>query len=112
MIPWYNVAGAGLPFSSGMPRQQSLSRNISCCPRVSQVPGAEEDKVAVYNFIELVGTSSESWEKAAAVAVETASKTLRDLRVAEVLEMDVTIEQGKVALYRTKLRLSFKYEGS
>lgn len=68
--------------------------------------------MAVYNFIELVGTSSESWEKAAAVAVETASKTLRDLRVAEVLEMDVTIEQGKVALYRTKLRLSFKYEGS
>jgi hypothetical protein len=68
--------------------------------------------VSVYNFIELVGTSSESWEKAAAVAVETASKTLRDLRVAEVLEMDVTIEQGKVALYRTKLRLSFKYEGS
>ncbi len=68
--------------------------------------------MAVYNFIEVAGTSAESWEKAAAVAVETASKSLRDLRVAEVVEMDVTIENGKVALYRTKLRLSFKYEGS
>ncbi|HSB51288.1 MAG TPA: dodecin family protein [Dissulfurispiraceae bacterium] len=68
--------------------------------------------MAVYNFIEVAGTSAESWEKAAAVAVETASKSLRDLRVAEVVETDVTIENGKVALYRTKLRLSFKYEGS
>lgn len=68
--------------------------------------------MSIYNFVELVGTSTESWEKAAAVAVETASKTLRDLRVAEVLEKDVTIEQGRIALYRTKLRLSFKYEGS
>lgn len=68
--------------------------------------------MSVYRFIDLVGTSSESWEKAAAIAVETASKSLRELRVAEVKEMDVTIENGKIALYRTKLRLSFKYEGS
>jgi flavin-binding protein dodecin len=68
--------------------------------------------MSVYRFIDLVGTSSESWEKAAAIAVETASKTLREIRVAEVKEMDVTIENGKIALYRTKLRLSFKYEGS
>ena len=68
--------------------------------------------MSVYRFIDLVGTSSESWEKAAAIAVETASKSLRELRVAEVKEMDVTIENCKIALYRTKLRLSFKYEGS
>ncbi len=68
--------------------------------------------MSVYRFIDLVGTSSESWEKAAAIAVETAAKSLREIRVAEVKEMDVTIENGKIALYRTKLRLSFKYEGS
>jgi len=66
--------------------------------------------MSVYKFIELVGTSPESWEKATAIAVETAAKTLRDIRVAEVLDMDVTVEDGKVALYRTKVRLSFKYE--
>lgn len=65
----------------------------------------------VYKFIDLVGTSSESWEQAAKAAVETASKTLRELRVAEILQLDMTIEDGKVALYRAKLRLSFKYEG-
>ena len=66
---------------------------------------------SVYKFIELVGTSDESWEKAAATAVETASKTLRELRIAEVVELDMQIEDGKVANYRTKLRVSFKYEG-
>jgi len=72
----------------------------------------EEEKMAVYKFIELVGTSKESWEKAAAAAVELAAKSLRELRVAEVIEMDMTIEDGKVASYRTKVRLSFKYEGA
>ena len=65
---------------------------------------------SVYKFIELVGTSTESWEKAAAVAVETAAKTLRDLRIAEVVEMDMQIDNGKVTAYRTKVKLSFKYE--
>ena len=65
---------------------------------------------SVYKVVTLVGTSSESWEKAAAAAVERAAASLRDLRVAEVLEQDMTIEDGKVALYRTKVRLSFKYE--
>ena len=60
---------------------------------------------------EVVGTSTESWEKAARTAVERASKSLRDLRVAEVVEQDVVIEKGKVTSYRTKLKLSFKYEG-
>jgi len=66
---------------------------------------------SVYKFIELVGTSPESWEKAAATAVETAAKTLRELRIAEVIEQDMQIEDGKVLNYRTKLRVSFKYEG-
>ncbi|MCP5028798.1 MAG: dodecin domain-containing protein [Actinomycetia bacterium] len=65
---------------------------------------------SVYNVIELIGTSSQSWEAAAEVAVAEASKTLRDLRVAEVLEQDVLIEDGAIIAYRVKLRLSFKHE--
>jgi flavin-binding protein dodecin len=76
------------------------------------VLGEKEDIMAdsVYKVIELVGTSTESWEKAAASAVEKASKTLRDLRIAEVVEMDIQIDDGKVRAYRTKIKLSFKYE--
>jgi dodecin len=66
---------------------------------------------SVYKVIELVGTSNESWEKAAAVAIERASQTLRDLRVARVVEHDVHIEPGKPLNYRVKLEISFKYEG-
>lgn len=66
---------------------------------------------SVYKLIELVGTSSESWEKAAAAAVTRASKSLRDLRVAEIAELDMTLEDGKVATYRAKVKVSFKYEG-
>ena len=66
---------------------------------------------SVYKVVELVGTSSESWEKAAKVAVERAAKSLRDLRVAEVVEQDLVIEKGKVSAYRTKVKLSFKYGG-
>lgn len=65
---------------------------------------------SVYNVVELIGTSSESWERAAAAAVEEASRTLRDLRVAEVIQQDLVVEGGRVALYRTKVRLSFKHE--
>ena len=67
-------------------------------------------KDSVYKVIELVGTSTESWEKAAAAAVEQASKSLRDLRIAEVVEMDVQIDDGKVRAFRTKVKVSFKYE--
>ena len=67
---------------------------------------------SVYKVIELVGTSDESWEKAAAAAVEQAAKTLRDLRVAEVVEQDIAIDGGKVQVYRTKVRVSFKFEGN
>ena len=65
---------------------------------------------SVYNVVELIGTSDESWERAAATAVEEAAKTLRDLRVAEVMQQDLIIEDGKVVLYRSKVRLSFKHE--
>jgi hypothetical protein len=66
---------------------------------------------SVYKVIELVGTSTESWEKAAGAAVALAAKSLRDLRVAEVTTLDVVIEDGKVKSYRAKLKVSFKYEG-
>jgi flavin-binding protein dodecin len=66
--------------------------------------------VGAYKIIELVGTSDVSWEDAAKNAVETAGKTLRDLRVAEVKELDMKIEGGKVVAYRARLNLSFKYE--
>ncbi|MDA2924986.1 dodecin family protein [Acidobacteria bacterium AH-259-O06] len=65
----------------------------------------------VYKVIELVGTSTESWEKAAAAAVEIASKTLRDLRIAEIVELDMQLQDGKVRNYRAKVKLSFKYKG-
>ena len=67
---------------------------------------------SVYKGIELVGTSTESWEKAASAAVERASKTLRDLRVAEVVEQDLVLQDGKVTAYRAKVKLSFKFEGT
>jgi flavin-binding protein dodecin len=66
---------------------------------------------SVYKVIELVGTSSQSWEKAAAAAVERAAKTLRDLRVAEVSQLDLQLKDGKVESYRAKIKVSFKYEG-
>ena len=65
---------------------------------------------SVYRVTELVGTSSESWEKAAASAVETASQTLRDLRIAEVVELDLQLEDGRVLAYRARVKVSFKYE--
>lgn len=65
----------------------------------------------VYKVIELIGTSPNSWEKAAAAAVERASQSLRDLRVAEFVELDLVIENGKVSAYRAKLKVSLKYEG-
>ena len=65
---------------------------------------------SVYKVIELVGTSPESWERAARAAVERAAESLRELRVAEVVEQDLVVEDGKVKAYRTKLKVSFKYE--
>jgi flavin-binding protein dodecin len=67
---------------------------------------------SVYKIVELVGSSSTSWEDAAKIAVETAGKTLKDLRIAEITQMDMKIENGKVTAYRAKVNLSFKYQSS
>ncbi len=74
------------------------------------MPKKDKSTESVYRVTEVIGTSASSWEDAAAKAVETASGTLRDLRIAEVVKMDVKIEDGKVLEYRTRLQLSFKYE--
>lgn len=67
---------------------------------------------SVYKIIELVGTSTESWEKAAAAAVDTASKSLHDLRIAEVVDLDMQLEDGKIRAYRARVKVSFKYKDS
>jgi hypothetical protein len=66
---------------------------------------------SVYKIIELVGTSTESWEKAADAAIDKASKSLRDLRIAEIVQLDMQLAEGKVEAYRAKVKVSFKYEG-
>ncbi|HLF03124.1 MAG TPA: dodecin family protein [Anaerolineales bacterium] len=65
---------------------------------------------SVYKVIELVGTSTESWERAAAAAVERAAKTLRGLRIAEIVQLDMQLDEGKIVAYRAKVKVSFKYE--
>jgi dodecin len=75
---------------------------------------AQQEEVmpeSVYKIIELVGTSSESWEKAAQAAVDRASRSLRDLRIAEIAELDMQLKDGKIEAYRAKVKVSFKYEG-
>lgn len=72
--------------------------------------GKKSQEDAVYKVVEVIGTSPKSWEEAARSAIERASKTLRDLRIAEVVKQDLKIEDGKVVAYRTRLMLSFKYE--
>ena len=67
---------------------------------------------SVYKVVTLIGTSTESWEKAAKTAVEAAAHSLRELRIAEVIKQDMVVTDGKVEAYRTKVRLSFKYEGN
>jgi dodecin len=67
--------------------------------------------MAIYRVTEVIGTSTKSWEEASKNAVETAAKTLRDLRVGEVVKLDLTIEKGKVTAYRSRINISFKYEG-
>ncbi len=81
---------------------------------LNQGPPAQEETIpeTVYKVIELVGTSTESWEKAAKAAVERAGESLRDLRVAEVTEQDMQLKDEKVELYRVKVKVSFKYENA
>jgi flavin-binding protein dodecin len=78
------------------------------CPRI---PEELEMPESVYKVIELVGTSTESWEKAAKAAVDLAAKSLRDLRIAEIAELDMQLEDGHVRTYRAKVKVSFKYQG-
>jgi hypothetical protein len=86
--------------------------NLKHFGRFGGAGDGEEMAESVYKVIELVGTSSESWERAAAVAIERAAMSLRDLRVAEVVQQDLVIENGKVEAYRVKLKVSFKYENN
>jgi len=67
---------------------------------------------STYKIIELVGTSDSSWEEAARIAIETAGESLKDLRIAEITRLDVTLNEGKITSYRTRLNVSFKYQGS
>jgi flavin-binding protein dodecin len=75
------------------------------------MPVKKHETESVYKIITLVGTSTESWEKAAAAAVERAAKTLQDLRIAEVEQLDMHLENGKILAYRAKVKVSFKYHG-
>jgi flavin-binding protein dodecin len=79
-------------------------------PHASGLEGEQAMVESVYKIIELVGTSTESWEKAATAAVNQASESLRDLRIAEVVQLDMHIENGKIAAYRAKVKVSFKFE--
>jgi dodecin len=93
------------------------NRNLRCQTMDSRRRSTQADKEAempesVYKVIELVGTSTESWEKAAGAAVKQASKSLRNLRVAEISELDMVLKDGKVESYRAKVKVSFKFEGS
>jgi dodecin len=82
------------------------------CTGVAQggIMAKQAEAATVYKLVEVIGTSTQSWEDAAKNAVETAAKTLRDLRIAEVVKMDMKVEDGKVRAYRTRVLLSFKYE--
>jgi flavin-binding protein dodecin len=81
-------------------------------PTAASAPRCNRPELAesVYKIIELVGTSTESWEKAAAAAVNQASKSLRDLRIAEIVQLDMHMQNGKIAAYRAKVKVSFKFE--
>src|SRR3984893_14829118 len=93
-------------------RLRSLSSQTIDVRRLPTQDDKETDMAeSVYKVIELVGTSTESWEKAATVAIKRAAKTLRDLRVAEISQLDMVLKDGKVESYRAKVKVSFKYEG-
>ena len=83
--------------------------NLDCCCNARHEEELMPD--SVYNVVELVGTSTKSWEKAAKAAVDMAAKSLRDLRIAEIEKLDAHIKDGKVETYRAKVKVSFKYEG-
>jgi flavin-binding protein dodecin len=86
--------------------QAAITGRIVYCPVM-----AKKETAGVYRVTEIIGTSTKSWEDAARMAVETAAKSLRDLRIAEVSKLDMKIEDGKVVAYRARVSLSFKYDG-
>jgi dodecin len=92
---------AGAPTRQRMPWRAGRSNNKHAEQTMAE---------SVYKVIELVGTSTESWEKAAAAAVNQASKSLRDLRIAEIVQLDMHVQNGKIAAYRAKVKVSFKFE--
>jgi flavin-binding protein dodecin len=101
------IADDGLPEASAAPAAVGTTEAPAAVSPPTRTRRAMGE--SVYKIIELVGTSTESWEKAAAAAVATASKSLRDLRVAEISEMDLVIDDGEVVAYRAKIKVSFKY---
>jgi flavin-binding protein dodecin len=116
LLPHLAAAPASAPHLDDGSRLEGgvacTTRRLAGAVRTPQtVPSKEKERImeSVYKVVELVGTSTESWEKAARNAVEMAAKSLRDLRIAEVVEQDLLIEDDKVTAYRTKVKLSFKY---
>ena len=104
-------------YGAGRLGSQNQTVAIGVTKRAFFVPSPDEESLmaaqrgdSVYKLTEVIGTSAKSWEDAAKNAVETAAKTLRDLRIAEVVKMDMKVENGKVQAYRTRVLLSFKYE--
>jgi dodecin len=91
-------------------RGRRRRKSVAVERRPTQVLYGQSMSESVYNVIELIGTSAESWERATANAVAEAARTISDLRVARVIEQDVTVDQGQIVLYRSKVRLSFKHD--
>jgi flavin-binding protein dodecin len=96
--------GTWLRHAGGSNNKQQLD------PHAAGPEGEQAMAESVYKVIELVGTSTESWEKAAAAAVNQAAKSLRDLRIAEIVQLDMHVQDGKIAAYRAKVKVSFKFE--
>jgi flavin-binding protein dodecin len=112
-IPITTVTAADDTLPAGAPVAPAAKSTTTTVTSVDPSPKGKRDPVAesVYKIIELVGTSTESWEKAASAAVAKASRTLRDMRIAEIAELDLVIDDGAVSAYRAKIKVSFKYEG-
>jgi flavin-binding protein dodecin len=111
-IPITTVTAADDTLPSVAPAA-AVAKPTTTATSVDPSPKGKRDAVpeSVYKIIELVGTSTESWEKAASAAVAKASRTLRDMRIAEIAELDLVIDDGAVSAYRAKIKVSFKYEG-
>src|ERR1700678_2951289 len=115
--PWASIPSPCTKPRTNRPRRSNCSdaarsndTQVRCHARYGSKSGETIMTENVYKVVELVGTSTDSWEKATAAAINRASKTLRDLRVAEVVKLDVQIKNGKVEAYRARISVSFKYE--